>query len=1208
MTLSSLNENGQVTLGEDGGRKKETPSRVGGVDVNSCTENDASKMDVAVSPRLCAYFTALGRDAGQLYEIAEEARKKGLDPEPQVNIPLARDVAARVEGLISSIYPLLAGSGLAEAIRELEDEFSKNDERICFHAAERVAREEFCKFESTEEALDAGVRVGVAYNTQGIVTAPLEGIARVKIKKRMDGGEYVAIYYAGPIRSAGGTANALSVLITDFLRSKFGYLSYDPLDNEVERFVTELEDYDSKITPLQFKVSANDIRTMVRHIPVEVSGDATEKLEVLSYKDLERVETNNIRSGVCLTLSCIYGKAFKLLKRVKGNLSGFELEHWKFLEQMMSKGKKEEKTSGSKGVEPSYKYMSELPGGRPVFSYPSRAGGFRLRYGRSRNTGFAACGIHPATMIVTDEFISVGTQLKIEYPGKATVAMPVDGIEGPIVRTKNGSVVRVTSIEQAREVRKDIDKVLFLGDLLVGFGEFATNGKKLLPAGWCEEWWDGLVRENNEEPTTPVSFSEALTISQRLKIPLHPRYTHFYSDLSRDQLSALARWLGTGTLERVPRANTDADEGTILNLMLKHDDAGKDALEIACIPHSVTNGEVFIEVEAEELLVTLGMLDGDRIDPSRLLGTLDELCDASALEVINAVSPVMIKPFAPSYIGTRMGRPEKAERRIMKGSPNLLFPVGRDDAGEKKQRSLIKAAQHKTVRVELGKRFCPECKEFTFLANCPTCGTLTEQRRVCARCGQVTKLDMHCEIPTKRSDFYHLPFKELIDAAAGNVGERVPAELKGVVGMSSRSKIPERMEKGILRAKHKVLVNKDGTIRFDGTDCPISHFTPIEIGTSVERLIELGYAEDIHGKPLEQDDQVVELLAQDILVSDFRDPDGKIASGADYCTQICNFVDDLLDKFYGMPRFYNISCREDLVGHLVITLAPHTSAAIMGRIIGFTPARVYYTHPLLIAARRRNADGDEDSISLALDALLNFSRSFLPDTQGARTMDAPLVLTLILNPSEIDDEVWDMDTSWGYNPAFYEMTYDYPEPKDAKKAHNIEQYADRIGKNSQYEGLGFNIRTTDVSAGPTITAYKFLGSMLEKVDAQLELGRKIRAVNADGVAGLVLGTHFLSDIKGNIRTFTRQKIRCITCNSKYRRVPLTGVCTRCGGKLILTVAPGSVSKYITPSIRIAENFEITPYLNQQLEVASRRLLSMFGKEKHQQVGLDAFLS
>ncbi|RLI63640.1 MAG: hypothetical protein DRO67_05425, partial [Candidatus Asgardarchaeum californiense] len=26
-------------------------------------------------------------------------------------------------------------------------------------------------------------------------------------------------------------------------------------------------------------------------------------------------------------------------------------------------------------------------GGRPVFSYPSRVGGFRVRYGRSRNTG-----------------------------------------------------------------------------------------------------------------------------------------------------------------------------------------------------------------------------------------------------------------------------------------------------------------------------------------------------------------------------------------------------------------------------------------------------------------------------------------------------------------------------------------------------------------------------------------------------------------------------------------------------------------------------------------------------------------------------------------------------------------------------------------------------------------------------------------------------
>jgi len=34
--------------------------------------------------------------------------------------------------------------------------------------------------------------------------------------------------------------------------------------------------------------------------------------------------------------------------------------------------------------------MKELIAGRPVFSYPSKKGGFRLRYGRARTTGTAA--------------------------------------------------------------------------------------------------------------------------------------------------------------------------------------------------------------------------------------------------------------------------------------------------------------------------------------------------------------------------------------------------------------------------------------------------------------------------------------------------------------------------------------------------------------------------------------------------------------------------------------------------------------------------------------------------------------------------------------------------------------------------------------------------------------------------------------------------
>ena len=112
-----------------------------------------------------------------------------------------------------------------------------------------------------------------------------------------------------------------------------------------------------------------------------------------------------------------------------------------------------------------------------------------------------------------------------------------------------------------------------------------------------------------------------------------------------------------------------------------------------------------------------------------------------------------------------------------------------------------------------------------------------------------------------------------------------------------------------------------------------------------------------------------------------------------------------------MEPFYRVSSADDLVGHLAIGLAPHTSGGVLCRIIGWTDASAGYAHPLFHAAKRRNCDGDEDSIMMLMDGLLNFSRAILPANRGGR-MDAPLVLTTRLNPSEIDKEALNVDCSW----------------------------------------------------------------------------------------------------------------------------------------------------------------------------------------------------
>ncbi len=134
--------------------------------------------------------------------------------------------------------------------------------------------------------------------------------------------------------------------------------------------------------------------------------------------------------------------------------------------------------------------------------------------------------------------------------------------------------------------------------------------------------------------------------------------------------------------------------------------------------------------------------------------------------------------------------------------------------------------------------------------------------------------------------------------------------------------------------------------------CPISpplRISADELGITAARLRELDYKEDIYGKPLERDDQVVCLKVQDLLLS----YDG----GAEYMLRTAKYVDELLVKYYKVEPYYNAETIQDLVGVLMIGLAPHTSAGVLGRLIGFTKASVGYAHPFFHASKRRNCDG-----------------------------------------------------------------------------------------------------------------------------------------------------------------------------------------------------------------------------------------------------------
>ncbi len=1138
-------------------------------------------MKFAASDAMLAYFNGLEAELNRAIELANRARANGADPSPAVEIPIAKDLADRVE-------KLLAIEGVAKRLRELENATSR--EEAALQIGLEVATGKISSFNSKKEAVDAAIRTSVAVLTEGVVAAPIEGIAKIDIAKNDDGTEYIRIYYSGPIRSAGGTAQALSVLAADYVRRSLGINRFIPRAEEVERYVEEIAAY-RRVANLQYLPSEEEISLIVRNCPICIDGEPTEEAEVEGRRDLPRIETNRIRGGMALVIA--EGIALKAPK-VKKNVDKLKLDGWDWLDKFTVTVKTDD--TGAQ-LKPKDKFLQDLIAGRPVFSYPSRPGGFRLRYGRSRNTSFAAAGISPATMVLMDDFIAAGTQIKIERPGKAAGIAPVDTIEGPTVRLFNGDVLRVDTAEEALRIRPSVQKILDIGEILINYGDFLENNHPLVPSSYCHEWWvQELAAKTSLRDLGDLKNPDqktALHLSYTYKVPLHPKYTYLWHDIAPEEYIELAEYI---------QKNGKYAE----RLSFPLDNRIKNILETLLVPHIVREKQILIE-EPLPLMRCLG-LGADLKKTSTERGT-------DVMEIISKVSGMTIRSRAPIRIGGRMGRPEKSDKREMKPAPHVLFPVGEaggrkrslhsakeyvDDGEDKNNDSgtglVVQKGKIGTINVQIGERVCPSCRIRTFKNRCD-CGKFTHSVLKCQSCNiEVNKpICPKCKKETTSVIEMPVDFNLEYQRALDNLGERDVYKPKGVLGLTSKNKTPEPLEKGVLRAKHDVVMFKDGTVRYDLSDLPLTHIIPKEIGVPPAKLSELGYAKDIHGEPLVDEKQILELKVQDIVVS---------KDCAEYLLKTAGFIDDLLTKYYKVSAYYNLNNIHDLIGKLVIGLAPHTSAGVVGRLIGFTNASVGYAHPFFHAAKRRNCDGDEDCVMLLMDGLLNFSRSYLPDKRGGK-MDAPLVLTSRIDPNEIDKEAHNIDVSFCYPLEFYEASLAYRNPKDIAKL--MDTVSGRLGKPEQYEGFGFTHNTSNIAAGPKNSAYKTLGSMIDKMDAQLALARKIKAVDAQDVAERIINSHFLPDLIGNLRRFSKQKVRCTKCNAKYRRPPLRGTCPRCGGNIVLTIHEGSVRKYLETSLRIADEYNVRRYTRQRLELLELEMRSLFESDKVKQKGLADFM-
>lgn len=1123
------------------------------------------------------YVEALEKQLQKLYVVSEAARSKGLDPSLKTECIIAKDIADLVEGLVG---PKQVGKSIRELSRK------QQREEIAFKIAEEIVYGKFGDMEP-EVAAEQAIRTALAIFTEGLTAAPIQGVAQVKIKTNSDRSRYLAIYFAGPIRSAGGTDQALILVVGDFIRRLLGLDRYKPTEEEISRFLEELRLYERSVGRFQYHVSDDELKNALCRLPVEVTGTESDPIEVSSFRNLPRIETNRVRGGALRVVNDgIVGRASKVLTIIEK--LGFQ--NWDWLGEFRKKSEK--KSAG---------FMDDVIAGRPIFSFPSKPGGFRLRYGRARNTGLSAVGVHPATMLVLERFLAAGTQMRLELPGKGCITMPVDTVETPIVLLNNGAVVRV-SVNNFESIKKKISKILFLGDILISYGDFLYTSKPLAPSGYVEEWWakdlqaviterfegnlskaaaTAKISEENlklflEDPfNNKPTIKEATSISLIFNIPFHPNFTFFWSNLSSiEEIQLLRNWLST--------AEATSRENIVCKIVGDNNPNVTCALRKILVPHKLKENKTILEgEEAGAFAFCLGNGANKKVKEAQFL---------SLSKVVSSLAGVEVRDKAPTFLGARMGRPEKAKRRQMKPLVHVLFPVSLAGGSH---RDLIEAAKKGPVFVEVCKRICPKCKVSTFMIKCASCGCETNAENVCPRCGRDTK-DGTCPLCKSKGVKYRkqvLNFKKLLREACSSLNVSIPKKLKGVKGLTNEDKTPEIIEKGILRAKYDLSVYKDGTIRFDATNAPLTHFKPAEIGITVESLRNLGYDHDFYGSPLVDQNQICELKIQDFILP---------RKAAKYFVQVAKFLDELLVRVYKLPSYYNAKCPDDLVGRLFSGLAPHTCVSIIGRLIGFTDLNICYAHPIWHSAKRRDCDGDEDAVMLALDTLLNFSRRFLPAAIGG-IMDAPLLLIPFVNTKEVQRQAHDVDVDETYSIEFYNKTLEKIEARQVRSM--IDLIGHRLGTEAQFEGFKFTTPVSNINLGNSTSAYKQFKSMIEKLEMQLELGEKIDAVDVKHVALKVLTTHFIRDIAGNLRAFSTQGFRCKACNKRFRRLPLRGKCSVCGGPLSLTVYRGGIEKYLAAAQRLVEKYGLPTYYAQRLSLIKAEITAMFDNKKPKQVSL-----
>lgn len=1069
------------------------------------------------------YIQSLKKTFKTQVQLAKKARAKKLDPRATIESKLTYSSKDKISAILNI-------PGLE---KYLPQHLSQHENILLLAAdlAKQIVNGRFIK-ESREELVLLALHSSLVILSQGLISVPQESIPKVSIGSKTN---HLTIFFSNTIRYANGETIGLVLLIADYIRHILHLNRFSSTPEVIGRYIEEVEIYLS-LNDRSQDLRKDLIELFTQNIGVELSGEAYERIEVKVYRNQPNV-TNQLRMGMCVALEKIIDDISVIAHR--RIITG--IPEWDWLKPPFKIKRRDKQEFG----------LQEVRGIQLLISKSQKPGGFRLRYGHSRNTGQGAAGIHPCTMYLS-EILSPGTNIKIDFMDRSLTIFPVSSLLGPLVELKDGSNIRVESFSNIREIKDNIHQIWEMGDILLSIDDIPARETIILSA-WTEEWWSqeihcaflskGVTIEKFallfdisidklknliKEPTRFHPSPElALLLCKQTKVPLHPYYSFNWNEIAISDLIKLLQKLD----------NSDNDKfANDINLQAIFRQLG--------VPFTISEDQI----HAKRFKPYIQTLRGKSEQLTQILSKTAD--DIKIEQIIQMITGIHVRSLCQRRIGLKVIRPEKAESRQINPPAHILFPIGSYGGV---QRDFLKAMKEYDVTVQLSERFCPVCELSSFQFYCPECKQETIQRYICNN-GHISNEQIcnECGQYGYVASLKPLNISELLESGFEKTGSLNLSKIKGVSFLNSKNRIPEHIVKGILRSKHDIFVYKDGTARFDQTNAPLTHFTPREIHVSIKTLNQLGYTHDIFGNDLKREDQLIELFPYDVIVS---------KTAGEFFVRLSNFIDDELRFLYELSPYYRINSLDNIIGLFIVSMSPFTTVATIGRIIGYSENNVVFAHPLWHLMKTRNCNGDIDSMSLLLDVLLNFSLEFIPAARGG-AMDVPFIINL-------SDEWQDATTYAMYNSVILNLLF-YRTINENPLKEELLSYTKSHLKPSfpKYQMID------------SISRYRFenrfRGSkIVSKVETALQVLRRIRGIKEGEFVDSILEYDFLEKITNSMDRFFLQPVRCKRCKTTFRRIPLNSKCPVCHHETIgLTLSEGWVLRYMQIIHQLEEKYDL----------------------------------